>query len=66
MSKLGGAFNDAIRAKAAEYGATTVDFYNTKIFTDLSTLADDGLHPNPHGYDLVAQIWFEAIRQALK
>ncbi len=66
MSQLGGAFNDAIRAEAAKYGATMVDFYNTTIFTDLSTLADDGIHPNPNGYDLVAQIWFEAIRQALQ
>lgn len=66
MSRLGGDFNDVIRAKAVEYGATTVDFYNTKIFTDPSTLADDGIHPNPSGYDLVAQIWLDAIRQDLK
>ncbi len=66
MSHLALAFNDVIRAKAAEYGATTVDFYNTTIFTDPSTLAEDGIHPNPSGYDLVAQIWFEAIRQDLQ
>jgi acyl-CoA thioesterase I len=62
MSRLVSAFNDAISAKAAEYGATTVDFYNTTIFTDPSTLAEDGIHPNPNGYDVIAQIWFEAIR----
>src|SRR5688572_7272588 len=38
MSRLSQAFNDVIRAKAAEYGATTVDFYNTTIFSDASTL----------------------------
>jgi acyl-CoA thioesterase-1 len=61
MSHLASAFNDAINSKAAEYGATTVDFYNTTIFTDPSTLADDGIHPNPNGYDQIAQIWFKAI-----
>lgn len=66
MSSLGMAFNDVLRAKAAEYGATTVDFYNATIFTDPSTLADDGLHPNAEGYDLIAPIWFEAILQDLE
>ncbi len=66
MSHLGSTFNDAIRTKATEYGATTVDFYNTKIFTDPATLAGDGIHPNASGYDLVAQIWSKAIRQNLK
>lgn len=65
MSHLVSAFNGAIKAKASEYGATTVDFYNTTIFTNPSTLADDGIHPNPNGYDLVAQIWFKAILQDL-
>ena len=66
MSRLGGAFNEAIRAKAAEYGATTVDFYNTTLFTDPATLAEDGVHPNTQGYDRIAQIWFEALRPALQ
>jgi acyl-CoA thioesterase-1 len=61
MSHLAAAFNDIIRARAAEHGATAVDFYNTTIFTDPSTLADDGLHPTAKGYDLIAQIWFKAI-----
>lgn len=66
MSRLGSLFNEAIRAKAAEYGAATVDFYNTTIFTDPATLAADGVHPNARGYDQIAQIWFEALRPDLQ
>jgi lysophospholipase L1-like esterase len=65
MSHLVTAFNDIIIAKAAEYGAATVDFYNTTIFTDPATLSEDGIHANPAGHDQVAQIWFDAIRQLL-
>jgi lysophospholipase L1-like esterase len=66
MSHLVTAFNDVIRAEAAEYGATTVDFYNTTIFTDPSTLSEDGIHANPSGHDQVAQKWLDAIRQAMQ
>lgn len=59
------AYNDIIRNEATRYGATTVDFYNTRIFTDVATLYGDGNHPNQAGYDRVAQIWFEALRQRL-
>lgn len=65
MTRLALKFNDIIRAKAAEYEATTVDFYNTTIFTDPTTLADDGIHPNPAGYDIIAKMWFDAIRKIL-
>ncbi len=65
MSRLASAFNTAISAKAAEYGAATVDFYHTTIFTDPATLAEDGIHPNAQGYDQIAQIWFAAIRPDL-
>ncbi len=65
MAHLASAFNAAIRAKAAEYGAIPVDFANTTIFTDPATLAEDGLHPNAQGYDQIAQIWFEALRPDL-
>ncbi len=66
MTRLARAFNDIIRAKAADYGATTVDFYSTTIFTDPATLYEDGIHPNPSGYDLIAQIWFKAMRPYLQ
>ena len=66
MSRLVSAFNAVLVSKAAQYGATTVDFSNTTIFTDPSTLAEDGIHPNPRGYDLIEQKWLEAIRQVLQ
>ncbi|MBL8103862.1 MAG: hypothetical protein JNM02_15115, partial [Anaerolineales bacterium] len=44
-----------------QYGALTVDFYNTGIFTNPDTLADDGNHPNPAGYDLITQAWYKAL-----
>lgn len=55
-------YNNAISAKAAQYGATAVDFFHTTFFTDPATLADDGNHPNAHGYDLIAQQWFAAMQ----
>ena len=66
MSHLVTEFNKIITAKAKQYGATTVDMYNTTIFTDPATLAEDDAHPNAAGYDLIAQIWFKAIKPVLK
>ncbi len=59
-------YNQIITEKAAQYGALTVDFYSTDIFTNPATLYDDGNHPNATGYDLVAQKWFEAISPIIK
>lgn len=59
-------YNQIIRDKAAQYGALTVDFYSTDIFTNSATLYDDGNHPNQAGYDIIAQMWFEAISPFLK
>lgn len=58
-------YNAIIEAKADQYGALTVDFYNTSIFTDPATLSDDGNHPNQAGYDLIAEKWFEVIAPLL-
>ncbi len=58
-------YNAIIQAKAQQYGALTVDFYNTSIFTDPATLSDDGNHPNQAGYDLIAEKWFEVIAPLL-
>jgi len=56
------AYNDIIRHIAAQYGAATVDFFNTTIFTDPATLYGDGNHPNDAGYDRIAQIWWTALK----
>jgi lysophospholipase L1-like esterase len=61
MSRQVERYNQAIAEKAAQYGAGTVDFYHTDIFTNPATLYSDGNHPNPAGYDLIAQKWFEAL-----
>jgi lysophospholipase L1-like esterase len=54
-------YNKIITEKAAQYGALTVDFYLTDIFTNPATLYDDGNHPNSAGYDIVAQKWFAVL-----
>lgn len=61
MSRRASAYNDVITRKAEEYGATTVDFFKTDIFTNPRTLAKDGNHPNASGYDLIAEKWLSAI-----
>ncbi len=66
MSRRVRAYNEAITAKAAEHGAITVDFFNTTIFTNQATLSYDGNHPNPSGYEIIARIWFDAIRSQLQ
>jgi len=59
-------YNEIISAKAEQYGASTVDFYSTDIFTNPATLYDDGNHPNAAGYDIIAQKWFDALSSILK
>lgn len=54
-------YNSLIVQKAARYGALTVDFSSTDIFTKPVTLSADGIHPNRTGYDLVAQAWYEVL-----
>ena len=67
MSHLVTEFNKIITAKAKQYGATTVDMYsNTSIFANRATLAEDEAHPNAAGYDIIAQIWFDAIKSVVK
>ena len=59
-------YNQIITKKATQYGALTVDFYSTDIFTNPATLYDDGNHPNSAGYDIVAQKWFDVLNKILK
>lgn len=58
-------YNEIILQHAAQYGALTVDFYHTDIFTNPATLYYDGNHPNPAGYDLIAQKWYEVLQTIL-
>jgi lysophospholipase L1-like esterase len=62
MSEQVKRYNEVIQTKATQYGATTVDFYNTTIFEMPETLSEDGDHPNDVGYNAIATIWFNAIR----
>jgi lysophospholipase L1-like esterase len=59
-------YNEILNETSAQYGARTVDFYHTDIFTNPATLYDDGNHPNQAGYDVIAQKWFEVLSALLK
>jgi acyl-CoA thioesterase-1 len=65
MSVQTGKYNAVIRELAASYGATTVDFLDTKIFETSATLSEDGNHPNAAGYEAIAEIWRQAISAAV-
>ena len=58
-------YNGGISSKAEEYGALTVDFYDSDIFISEPTLAADGFHPNSAGYDLIAQAWYKVLIKIL-
>ena len=66
MSAHVNAFNEIIQQKAAQYGAVTVDFYHTDIFTNPATLYSDGNHPNTAGYEKITQLWFAALEPEAK
>lgn len=66
MSRHVDAYNEIIRKKAAQYGAVTVDFFHTDIFTNSATLYTDGNHPNIAGYEKITPIWFAALEGYLK
>jgi lysophospholipase L1-like esterase len=58
-------YNESISAAAEKYNALTVDFYNSEIFTQPVTLSPDGYHPNPAGYELIAQAWYKSLIKIL-
>ena len=55
------AFNDRVRALASAEGAVLVDVFNG-MKDDLSYIGVDDLHPTVRGYDAMATIYFEAIK----
>jgi len=65
MSVQTGKYNAVIRELAASYGATTVDFFDTKIFETSATLSEDGNHPNGAGYEAISEIWHQAVGAAV-
>lgn len=54
-------YNQILTEIALANRALTVDFTSTDIFTNSTTLADDGNHPNSSGYDTIAEKWYEAL-----
>ena len=59
-------YNEIIAQKAMQYGALTVSFFGTDVFTNLDTLYYDGNHPNSAGYDIIAQMWFDVLGRMLQ
>ena len=57
MSAQVNRYNAALAVLAADENVHIVDFFNTDIFTNPVTLADDGNHPNGAGYDVIAGMW---------
>lgn len=58
--------NARIRTMAATEGATLVDLYPAFDGQTSALLGLDGLHPNEAGYQKMADLFFEAIRQRLE
>jgi lysophospholipase L1-like esterase len=59
-------YNDGLRDIAATEGVALVDV-NAAFNGDVTTLIDcDGLHPTPAGYQVIAETFFEAIKNTLE
>jgi lysophospholipase L1-like esterase len=59
------AFNERIRALATDEGVLLIDVYD-RMKDDLSLIGVDDLHPTVRGYDVMADVFFEAIKQAFE
>jgi lysophospholipase L1-like esterase len=58
--------NDRIRALAASEGVALVDLYAAFAGQTSTLLGDDGLHPSEAGYERIAEVFFDAIRDRLE
>lgn len=56
-------FNEQIRRMAADEGATLVDIHAGMSLADIG---EDGLHPTEAGYQRMAEIWLEALKNAFE
>jgi lysophospholipase L1-like esterase len=57
--------NDRIRAMASAEGVPLVEIFNG-MKDDNSLIGIDDLHPSPRGYEVMAGIFFDAIREAFE
>jgi lysophospholipase L1-like esterase len=57
--------NSRIRALAAAEGVTLVDSWQVFKGQEQTLIGQDGLHPTPEGYQLLAQTFFDAIKAKL-
>ena len=60
------AMNRRVRSVAASEGATLVDLYGAFVGQESTLLGQDGLHPTPEGYEVMATTFFNAIRDKLE
>jgi acyl-CoA thioesterase-1 len=58
--------NTQIRALAGAEGATIVDLYQAFAGMTDTLLGQDGLHPNEAGYERMAQMFVDVVRQRLE
>jgi lysophospholipase L1-like esterase len=61
MSLQADRYNREISSMSEKYGALTVDFYGSEVFTGGETLSSDGFHPNGSGYEAIALLWYKAL-----
>jgi lysophospholipase L1-like esterase len=57
--------NDAIRPMVTSEGAILVDAYASFVGHETTYLANDGLHVTPTGNQVLSQLFFQALSQAL-
>jgi lysophospholipase L1-like esterase len=59
-------YANRMRDVAAREGAVLVDIYGHLLPDVFRYIGVDGLHPNEAGYARIAELWFDAIRNALE
>ena len=65
VARLIPSFNDRIRALAAEEQVVLIDVYDA-MKDNLSLIGVDDLHPTIMGYDVMAGVFFEAIKKSFE
>lgn len=58
--------NDEIRDLASREGVDLVDLYAGMVGKEATLIGNDGLHPTPEGYEVMATLFFEAIKSKLE